>query len=227
VWEILHAAGIDPAPRRAGPTWRQFLTAQAHAIIACDFLVVETVLLQRLYVLVFIEHGSRRLHVLVFIEHGSRRLHVAGVTAHPTGAWAAQQARNLAMDLGERLGTLKFLIHDRDPVFTAAFGEVFKAAGLRIIITVPKTPRMNAICERVNGTLRRELLDRILISGERHLARVLRQYVRHYNSHRPHQSLQQRPPDIQAQPARNAADLRFVRRKTGVAGVINEYHHAA
>jgi transposase len=122
VWEILHAAGIDPAPRRAGPIWRQFLTAQAHAIIACDFLVVETVLLQRLY-------------VLVFIEHGTRRLHVAGVTARPTGAWAAQQARNLAMDVGDRLGTLRFLIHDRDPVFTTAFGEVFKAERLRIITT--------------------------------------------------------------------------------------------
>jgi putative transposase len=131
------------------------------------------------------------------------------------------------MDLGERLGTVRFLIHDRDPVFTTAFGEVFKAAGLRIITTLPKTPRMNAICERVTGTLRRELLDRILIFGERHLAQVLRQYVRHYNSHRPHQSRQQLPPDIQAQPTRDVADLRFVRRRPGVAGVINEYHHAA
>jgi transposase InsO family protein len=96
------------------------------------------------------------------------------------------------MDLGERLGTLRFLIHDRDPVFTTTFGEVFKSEGLRIIATLPKTPRMNAICERVNGTLRRELLDRILIVGERHLARVLREYVRHYNGHRPHQSRRQR-----------------------------------
>lgn len=131
--------GVDPAPRRAGPTWRQFLTAQAHAIIACDFLVVETVLLQRLY-------------VLVFIEHGTRRLHLGGVTAHPTGAWTVQQARNLAVDLGDRIETLRFLIHDRDPVFTAAFGEVFKSEGLRIITTLPQTPRMNAICERVIGT---------------------------------------------------------------------------
>ena len=214
VWEILHAAGIDPAPRRAGPTWRQFLTAQAHAIIACDFLVVETALLTR-------------LHVLVFIEHGTRRLHVAGVTAHPTGAWAAQQARNLAMDLGDRLGTLRFLIHDRDPVFTTAFSEVFKAEGLRVITTLPKTPRMNAICERVNGTLRRELLDRVLIVGERHRALVLREYVRHYNGHRPHQSRQQRPPDIGAQPVRHVGDLRSARRKPVVAGLINEYHHAA
>ena len=192
VWESLHAAGIDPAPRRAGPTWRQFLTAQAHAIIACDFLVVETVLLQWLY-------------VLVFIEHGTRRLHVAGVTARPTGVWAVQQARNLAMDVGDRLGTLRFLIHDRDPVFTTAFGEVFKAEGLRIITTLPKTPRMNAICERVNGTLRRELLGQILIVGERHLALVLREYVAHYNGHRPHQSRRQLPPDIETQPVRDVA----------------------
>jgi putative transposase len=180
VWEILHAAGIDPAPRRSGPTWRQFLTAQAHAIIACDFLVVETVLLKRLY-------------VLVFIEHGTRRLHLGGVTAHPTGAWAVQQARNLTMDVGERLETLRFPIHDRDPLFTAAFAEVFKAEGLRIIATLPRTPRMNAICERVIGTLRCELLDRLLILNEHHLAAVLGKYLIHYNRYRPHQSRQQRP----------------------------------
>jgi putative transposase len=169
----------------------------------------------------------QRLCVLVFIEHGTRRLHLAGVTAHPAGAWAVQQARNLAMDVGDRLGTLRFLIHDRDPVFTTAFGEVFKSEGLRIITTLPKTPRTNAVCERVNGTLRRELLDRILILDERHLARVLREYARHYNGHRPHQSRQQRPPDMQVQPVRDVADLRSVRRKRVVAGVINEYHHAA
>ena len=103
--------------------------AQAHAIIACDFLVVETVLL-------------KRLHVLVFIEHGTRRLHLAGVTAHPTGAWAVQQARNLAMDRGDRPGALRFLVHDRGPLLAAAFGEVLKAEGLRIITTLPRTPRM-------------------------------------------------------------------------------------
>jgi putative transposase len=217
VWEILHAAGIDPAPRRAGPSWRQFLTAQAHAILACDFLVVETVLL-------------KRLSVLVFIEHGTRRLHLAGVTAHPTGAWAMQQARNLTMDLGDRLGTLRFLIHDRDPLFTAAFAEVFKAEGMQIIKTLPKTPRMNAICERVIATLRRELLDRILILGERHLALALGEYLAHYNAARPHQSRCQRPPDLQTLPTRDAADLtdlRTIRRRPVMAGVINEYHHAA
>jgi putative transposase len=214
VWEILHAAGIDPAPRRAGPTWREFLAAQAHAIIACDFLVAETVLL-------------RRLHVLVFIEHGTRRLHLAGVTARPTGARAVQQARNLAMDLGGRPGTMRFLIHDRDPLFTAAFAEVFKSEGLEVITTLPRTPRMNAICERVIGTLRREVLDRTLILNERHLSLVLREYVRHYNGHRPHQSRGQRPPDIETQPVRDVAGLRSARREPVVAGLINEYRHVA
>ena len=214
MWEVLHAAGIGPAPRRAGPTWREFLASQAHAIIACDFLVVETVLL-------------KRLHVLVFIEHGSRRVYLAEVTAHPTGAWVVQQARNLAMDLDERLGTLRFLIHDRDPLFTIAFAEVLKTEGLRIVTTLPRTPRMNAICERVIGTVRRELLDRALILNERHLDLMLREYVKHYNGHRPHQSRHQRPPDIEKQPVRDIADLRSVRRKPAVAGVINEYHYAA
>ena len=214
VWEILRAAGIRPAPRRPGPSWREFLAAQAHAIIACDFLVVETVLLKRLY-------------VLVFIEHGDRRLHLAGVTARPTAAWAAQQARNLAMDLGDRLGTLRFLIHDRDPVFAAAFDEVFRAEGLRVITTLPRAPRMNAICERVIGTLRRELLDRTLIFGERHLALVLCEYLAHCNGQRPHQSRQQRPPDTGTHPVQDMADLRSVRRKPVVAGLFNEYHQAA
>jgi len=85
----------------------------------------------------------------------------------------------------------------------------------------------NAICERVIGTLRRELLDRILILGERHLALVLGEYVAHYNGHRPHQSRRQQPPDIEAQPVRDVADLRSVRRKRVVTGVVNEHHRAA
>ena len=190
--EILHAAGIHPAPRRAGPTWREFLAAQAHAIIACDFLVVETVLL-------------KRLHVLVFIEHDTRRLHVAAVTAWPTGAWTLQRARNLAIDLGRSLGPLRFLIHDRDPVLTSAFGKVFTSEGLRIITTLPRTPRMNAICERVIGTLRHELPDRTLIINEHHLALLLREYVTHCNVHRPHQSRWQQPPDIATQPVQDVA----------------------
>ena len=138
------------------------------------------------------------------------------------------QGRQLQeFDLDGRLGTMRFLIHDRDPVFTTAFGEVFKSEGLRIITTLPRTPRMNATCERVIGTLRRELLDRTLILGDRHLDLVLREYVIHYNGHRPHQSRQQRPPDIERQPSWDVADLRSIRRRPVVTGLINEYHCAA
>jgi putative transposase len=176
--------------------------------------MVETVLLKRFY-------------MLLFIKHGTRRLHLGGVTAHPTGAWAVQQARNLAMDLGDRIEALQFLIHDRDPLFTTGFAEVFKAEGLRIITTLPPTPRMNAVCERVIGTLRRELLNQALILGERHLTLVLGEYLIHYNGHRPHQSRLQRPPDIETQPVRDVADLQSVRRKSVVTGMVSEYHHAA
>ena len=148
VWEILRAAGIDPAPRRSGPTWRQFLHAQAAGILAVDFLHVDTVLLRRLY-------------VLVFIEHGTRRMHLGGVTASPTGDWTVQQARNLALTLGERFESIRFLIRDRGSNFTTSFDAVFQATGTRILRTAVQAPRMNATCERLVGALRRELLDRV------------------------------------------------------------------
>ena len=182
VWEILRTAGIDPAPRRAAPTWRRFLRAQAAGILAVDFLHVDTVLLKRLY-------------VMVFIEHGTRRMHLGGVTANPTGEWTAQQARNLALTLSERFGDIKFLIRDRGSNFTASFDAVFQASGTRILRTAVQVPRMNAICERLIGTLRRELLDRVLIIGERHLQAVLTEYQAHYNTARPHQGIAQRAPD--------------------------------
>ena len=132
---------------------RQFLQAQAAGILAVDFLHVDTVLLKRIY-------------VLVFIEHGSRRMHLGGVTMHPTGDWTVQQARNLALTLDERFEDIRFLIPDRGSSFTASFDAVFQAAGTRIVRTAVQAPRMNAICERLVGTLRRELLDRVLILGE-------------------------------------------------------------
>ena len=217
VREILHAAGIDPAPRRSGPTWRQFLTAQAAGIVAVDFLHVDTVLLKRIY-------------VLVFIEHGTRRMHLGGVTMHPTGDWTVQQARNLALALGERSEDIRFLIRDRGPNFTASFDAVFQTVGTRILRTAVQTPQMNAICERLVGTLRRELLDRVLILGEDHLRTVLAEYQVHYNTARPHQGIAQRVPDGKIDGGHlTVADLdhgRILRRPV-LGGLINEYSRAA
>ena len=217
VWEILHAAGMDPAPRRSGPGWRQFLHAQAAGIVAAGFLHVDTVLLKRIY-------------VLVFIEHGTRRMHIGGVTASPTGEWTVQQARNLALGLGERFEDVKFLIRDRGSNFTASFDAVFQAAGTRILRTAVQAPRMNAICERLAGTLRRELLDRVLILGEAHLRTVLAEYQAHYNTARPHQGIAQRVPDAEHDGGRFAVadlDRERIHRKPVLGGLINEYSRAA
>src|SRR4249919_2373657 len=212
VWRILKDAGLDPAPRRAGPTWRQFLSAQAHAILAVDFAHIDTVFLRRLY-------------VLVAVEHDCRRAHIAGITAHPTGAWVTQQARNLLMDLGDRGDRFRFLIRDRDSKFTGSFDAVFTGADVRIIRTPIRAPRANAIAERFIGTLRRECLDHILITGPRHLDIVLREYVQHFNTHRPHRSLDQRPP-TGGTPPRSGAAIRVLRRDR-IGGLVHEYVQVA
>ena len=214
VWQILQDAGLDPAPRRAGPTWRTFLRAQTKHIVAVDFVHIDTVLLERLYALVLIEHGTRRAHPLC-------------VTARPTGAWTAQAARNVLMDLdlGERAAPVKYLIRDRDSRFTVAFDAVFEAEGVQILRSPVRAPRANAICERLIGTLRRELLDKILILHEQHAQRVLTEWLHHYAHGRPHRSLGQLTPDQveHAPPAPiNLAEHR-VRRRAILGGITHEY----
>ncbi|MEU1599956.1 integrase core domain-containing protein [Streptomyces sp. NPDC005708] len=215
VWQILSAAGVGPAPRRSGPTWREFLIAQAQGIIAADFLHVDTAL-------------GRRLYALAFLEHGSRRLHITGVTAHPTREWAVQQARNLAADLGERMESLRFLLRDRDTKYDQCFDAVFEAEDVDVLLSAPRAPRMNAHCERVIGTIRREALDHVLIMNEAHARQVLAAYQNHYNGHRPHQSRDQRPPDAQEQIAavHDLNDRRLLRTRV-LGGAINEYRYAA
>jgi hypothetical protein len=208
VRNILIKSGLNPAPRRTGPTWTQFLTAQAEGILALDFLHVDTVLLRRIYVLFGIEHATRRVHLL-------------GITQHPTAAWTIQQARNLLMDLQMRL---RFVIRDRDSKYTTAFDAVFEADDVTIIKTPPQAPRANAICERWISTLRRECTDRILIYNDRHLRHVFNQYLAHYNQHRPHRALHARPPV--PPPPVQITGMHINRRKI-LNGTINEYTVAA
>ena len=172
----------------------------------------------------------KRLYVLIFIEHGTRRIHLGGVTSHPTGEWTVQQARNLALTLDQQFDAIRFLIHDRGSNFTASFDAVFEATGARILRSAVQAPRMNAICERLVGTLRRELLDRVLILGEAHLCAVLTDYQAHYNTARPHQGIAQRVPadEPDAHPATvtNVGTWQ-IRRKPVLGGLINEYVRAA
>ena len=211
----LGRAGLDPAGRRFGQSWASFLRTQASHMLACDFLTVDTVFLRRLY-------------VLVFIELDTRRVHLAGVTAHPTGAWVTQQARNLAINLGDALAERKFLLHDRDVLLGGSFDTVFRSEGLRVIKTPVRAPRANSICERVIGSIRRECLDWTLIVHRRQLEGVMNEYVRHYNAHRPHRALGLQAPEATPRPTLSGpASPREVHRRDRLGGLLHEYEVAA
>ncbi len=213
VRSILRRAGLDPAPRRAGPTWAEFLRSQAAGILGTDFFTVETV-------------GLKTLYVLFFIELSTRRVHLAGVTEHPDSAWVTQQARNLAIE--ERLSGVRFLVRDRDAKFTGPFDAVLRAEGVRVIRTPVRSPRANAFAERFVRTVRRECLDHVLIYGRRHLEQVLGAYVDHYVDERPHRGLGlavpagTRPPRVPA-----ATGVPRIERKDVLGGLIHEYRRAA
>jgi transposase InsO family protein len=212
VWAILRRRGIEPTPRRSGPTWAEFCRAQAKGLMACDFFSVETMLLHRLY-------------VLFFIELDTRVVHLAGVTANPARAWVTQQARNFCHESADRVTPVTFLVRDNDTKFTSSFDAVFRAQGITIIKTPIRSPRANAFAERFVGTIRRECLDRLLVFGRRHLESVLVEYLLHYNGHRPHRSLDQRSPQQGADELASisAVDPTALRRADVLGGLIHEY----
>lgn len=211
---ILLRAGLDPAPRRAGPTWTEFLRSQASGILATDFFTVETIRLKTLY-------------VLFFIELSTRRVHVAGVTVQPDSAWVTQQARNL--DIDEQLSGVRFLLRDRDARFSGPFDEVLRGEGVRVIRTPIGAPRANAFAERFVRTVRRECLDDVLISGRRHLERVLQAYVAHDVAERPHRGLNLAVLAGNRTPQRGVRETTRtpVERGDVLGGLIHEYRWAA
>jgi transposase InsO family protein len=207
--------GLDPAPRPATTPWRAFLRQQAAGILACDLFTVDTVWLQRLY-------------VLFFIELETRRVHLAGVTANPNAAWITQQARNLLLRLEEQGRRVRFLIRDRDGKFCRGFDDVFRSEDAEVLVTPLQTPNANAYAERWVRTVRTECLDWLLIVGRRHLEQVLRIYIQHYNQHRPHRALELEPPNPSAGPTRLGEARRApVRRRDLLGGVLHEYQRAA
>jgi len=214
VKKILRAEGLGPTVRR-GPSWREFQRTQANSIIAVDFFTVDTVWLQRLY-------------VLFFIELGSRHVHLAGCTAHPDDAWVTQQARQVAWRLVEREQPVRFLIRDRDRKFTSRFDAVFEGQRVRVVRTPVQAPEANGIAERFVLTARSECLDWLLILNRRHLEHTVKVFVDHYNSCRPHRSLGLIPPNG-APPVRprTIGDPIKVRRRDRLGGLLHEYVRAA
>jgi len=209
---VLLRHGLPPAPERSrsGSSWRTFLNHYKEQFLACDFLTVETLTFQTLY-------------VLFFIEHATRRVYLAGCTDHPDAAWVAQQARHLTWELQERDVPMRYLIHDHDTKFTGLFDIVFEAEGIEMVNIPFEAPNANAIAERWVRSVREECLDRVIILNERHLRRVLSEYVAYYNARRPHQGIEQDSP-LGLELASPEGAIRY---RNVLGGIIRDYYQAA
>ena len=207
VRNVLDRNGIVPAPVRHGSIgWKTMMNHYKEQLLACDFFTIETVFLRTVY-------------VLVFIELGTRRVHLAGITSHPDGRWVAQQARQLVWQFEETDTHFRCLIRDNDSKYTDAFDTVFESQETHIIPTPIRAPNANAYMERWIRSVREECFDHILIINEGHLRRVLNEYLTYYNARRPHQSLAQQSPIPRPEPETTG---QVIRRKV-LGGIINDY----
>ena len=204
---VLQRHGLPPALERSrsGSSWRTFLNHYKEQFLACDFLTVET------------------LYVLFFIEHATRRVHLAGCTAHPDAVWVAQQARQMTWDLHDRDVPMRYLIHDHDTKFTGMFDAVFESEGIEIVNIPCEAPNANAIAERWVRSLREECLDRLIILNERHLHRVLTEYIAYYNARRPHQGIDQDNP-LGLELASAEGSIRY---RNVLGGLTRDYYREA
>ncbi len=212
VWQILTDNGIDPSPNRSDVTWTQFPHSQA--AVVCDFFTVDTAFLARYY-------------VLFYIKVDTREVILAGITANPTGAWTTQAARNLFIAHADRLEGARALVRDRGSQFVESFDEIFRTEGFKILKTPARVPVAKTFAERWIGSIRRELLDRTIIWNHRQLERLVRDYIDHHNTHRPHQSLEQRPPTPANHPPKRPPATITVMRTSRCDGLTHEYQNAA
>jgi transposase InsO family protein len=212
----LRGAGLGPAGTRRGMTWREFLRTHRQTMLGVDFFTVETVWLQRLY-------------VLFFIESGSRRVHLGGCTPTPTGECVTQQARQMTWTFTDHPEPFRYVIRDRDQKFTDSFDEVFRSAGCEIIRTPFRAPQANGVAERFVCTARAECLDWLLILNEQHLERILAVFVAHYEGHRPHRALGLKPPYPTLSTIALATEESEIRveRRDRLGGLVHEYVRAA
>lgn len=217
-----HHIPAAPQRKRKSSTWRSFLGHYADHMLGCDFFTVETTRLKILY-------------ILFFIELGTRRVHLTGCTAHPTSEWVTQQARKLMEDLrgigdtqdsrdGDLPTPIRFLIHDRDTRFTSSFDVVFNSEGVESMLTPYRCPKANAFAERWVRTVREECLDRVLIISQAHLRRVLQEYIRYYNHRRPHQGIDQQIPIPRSLRQEGTVKRRDISRKEVLGGIIHDYY---
>jgi len=210
---VLERYGLSPAPARK-TTWRQFLSAHWDVLAATDFLTVE----------VWRPFGLVRYSVLFVIELATRRVHIAGISAEPHSAWMHQVARNLTDATDGFLLGKRYLIMDRDPLFTRAFRETLKAAGMKSVRLPARSPNLNAYAERFVLSIKSECLDRLILFSEAQLRRAVTEYVLHYHQERPHQGLENR---LIARPAVAANSDGEVRRRSRLGGLLSYYHREA